>query len=73
KENYPRYYDAVIERVPAGGLIVFDNTLWSGRVLNPQDAATRAIVQVVKKVHADPRVENVLLTVRDGLLLARRR
>lgn len=73
KENYARYYDAVFDRVPPGGLIVADNTLWSGRVLDPQDDASRAIVAFNQKVQNDPRVENVLLSVRDGILLARKR
>jgi caffeoyl-CoA O-methyltransferase len=73
KANYPNYFEAVVDRVPAGGLIVFDNALWSGEVLEPKDADTRAIVETARRVHADPRVDNVLLTVRDGMLLARRR
>ena len=70
KTSYPNYYDAVIPKVPAGGLIVFDNTLWSGRVLHPEDPDTQAIVAVARRVQEDPRVENALLTVRDGMLLA---
>ena len=73
KENYPAYFDAVVDRVRPGGLLVFDNALWSGEVLDPQDAASRAIVAVTERVQADPRVENVMLTVRDGMLLALRR
>jgi caffeoyl-CoA O-methyltransferase len=72
KANYPRYYEAVVEKVPAGGLIVLDNTLWSGQVLHPEDEDTRAIVEVAGRIQADPRVENALLTVRDGMLLAYR-
>ncbi len=72
KANYPRYYDAVFDLVSPGGLIVADNTLWSGRVLAPEDDDSRAIVAYNQKVQADERVENVLLTVRDGMLLARK-
>ena len=73
KERYSAYWDAVLPLVRAGGLIIADNTLWSGRVLDPKDESDRAIVAFNAKVAADPRVEKVLLTVRDGMLLARRK
>lgn len=73
KENYVAYFDAVLPRLKQGGLIVADNTLWSGRVLNPQAESDRAIVAFNDKVANDPRVETALLTVRDGMLLARKR
>ncbi len=75
KVNYSRYYDAAFERVPAGGLIIADNLLWGGAVLDKQvnDPDTRALRLFAKKVRSDPRVEPVLLTVRDGLLVARKR
>ncbi len=72
KENYSRYWDAVLPLVPTGGLIVGDNTLWSGKVVNPQTASDHAIVAFNRKVAADPRVEQVLLSVRDGVMLARK-
>jgi len=70
KTGYPAYYEAVVEKVPAGGLIVFDNMLWSGEVLDPQDEEARALAETARLVRDDPRVENVLLTVRDGVMLA---
>ena len=70
KENYVNYYEACVPRVRAGGLIVADNVLWSGKVLNPEDEPTRAIVAFNARVQQDPRVENVCLTVRDGMMLA---
>jgi caffeoyl-CoA O-methyltransferase len=73
KTNYEHYYDAVFELLPAGGLVVADNTLWSGRVVDPQDDEDRAIARFNDRVHADPRVEHVLLSVRDGIMLARKR
>jgi len=73
KGNYSNYYDACFALVRPGGLIVADNVLWSGRVLDPQDEDSRAIVAFNEKVQADPRVENVLLTVRDGMMLAWKR
>jgi caffeoyl-CoA O-methyltransferase len=73
KTNYPNYYEAVMPLVRAGGLIVADNVLWSGRVLQPEDADTRAIVAFNERVQQDPRVDNVCLTVRDGMMLAWKR
>lgn len=73
KANYSNYYDACFPLVRPGGLIVADNVLWSGRVLDPQDEDSRAIVAFNEKVQADPRVENALLTVRDGLMVAWKR
>jgi caffeoyl-CoA O-methyltransferase len=72
KTTYGNYYDLVLPRLKKGGLIVADNTLWSGKVLKPSADDDRAICAFNDKVHADPRVENVLLTVRDGMMLARK-
>jgi caffeoyl-CoA O-methyltransferase len=70
KENYSNYLDAVLPLVRQGGLIVADNTLWSGRVLEkPQTASDAAIIAFNEKVAKDTRVEKVLLTVRDGMTL----
>ena len=73
KENYARYFDLVIDRVNLNGLILADNVLWSGKVLdaNP-DKDTRAITAFNAKIQADPRVENVLLPIRDGMMLMRK-
>ena len=73
KERYVEYYEAVVPRLRPGGLLLADNTLWSGRVLDPRADSDRALVAFNARVTADPRVENVLLTVRDGLMLARKR
>jgi caffeoyl-CoA O-methyltransferase len=73
KGNYSAYYDAVLPLLRTGGLLVADNTLWSGRVLQPQSPDDHAIVAFNDKVAADPRVEKVLLTVRDGMMLALKR
>lgn len=73
KENYARYYDLVINRVPLGGYILADNVLWSGKVLDEKpDKDTRAINEFNRKVHLDPRVENVLFPVRDGIMIMRK-
>ncbi|MCX4243257.1 O-methyltransferase [Paraliomyxa miuraensis] len=73
KESYVDYYEAALPMVPPGGLIVADNTLWSGRVLDPQQPSDHAIVRFNAHVAADDRVEHVLLSVRDGVMLARKR
>jgi caffeoyl-CoA O-methyltransferase len=72
KENYDAYYEAVLPRLTERGLIAIDNTLWSGRVLDPQDEHTRAIAALNDKIAADGRVVAVQLTVRDGITLLRR-
>ena len=69
KQNYSAYYDAVLPLVRKGGLIVADNTLWSGRVLDPKGDNDRAIVAFNEKVAKDDRVEKVQLSVRDGMTL----
>ncbi len=73
KENYSLYYDLVIDKMSKGGLIIADNVLWSGKVLEPlvqNDTSTEAMIAYNDKIHQDPRVENVLLPVRDGLMMA---
>jgi caffeoyl-CoA O-methyltransferase len=73
KENYSRYFDLVIDNVRPGGIILADNVLWSGKVLNEKpDKDTRAIVEFNRKVQHDVRVENVLLPIRDGILMIRK-
>jgi caffeoyl-CoA O-methyltransferase len=73
KENYPLYYEEILERTRSGGVIVIDNTLWSGRVLNPQDVDSKAVARLNEIIHKDNRIENVLLTVRDGIQLVRKK
>lgn len=71
KPAYPDYYEAVVPKVRPGGLIALDNTLWHGAVVDPQEDTARIIDRLNRRIAADPRVENVLLTVRDGVHLAR--
>jgi caffeoyl-CoA O-methyltransferase len=73
KENYVNYYEAVLPHLRSGGLIVADNVLWSGRVLMPKKKTDRAVVKFNKHVCRDPRVECVMLPVRDGVSLIRKR
>jgi caffeoyl-CoA O-methyltransferase len=71
KPNYVNYYEATLPLLADGGLMVVDNTLWSGRVVDPEDEeeGTLSIRALNDHVLTDPRVENVLLTVRDGMNL----
>jgi|SRR5919198_3340068 caffeoyl-CoA O-methyltransferase len=75
KENYVNYYEATLPLLDDGGVMIVDNTLWSGRVAaqGADDENTRAIRALNERVRDDPRVENVLLTVRDGMNLIRKR
>lgn len=70
KENNSAYFDLVINGITLGGFIIVDNVLWSGKVVEDKpDKDTRSIMEFNKKIQADDRVENVLLPLRDGLLL----
>lgn len=71
KENYPGYYEELIRVIRPGGLILVDNVLWSGRVLDPQDSDSKAIAAFNQMVRDDPRVDTVMLPVADGLTLLR--
>ncbi len=72
KENYSLYFDLVIDKVSRGGLILADNVLWSGKVLDVKpDKDTSAIIEFNKKIQNDPRVENLLMPLRDGVMMIR--
>ena len=75
KSGYDAYYEACLELLRPGGLVALDNMLWSGRVADPgaHDADTDAICALNAKIHADRRVDASLLTVGDGVVLARKR
>ncbi len=77
KKSYPLYYDLVFDKVRPGGLIIADNVLWSGKVVQPEetkkDRELRIILEFNAKVQQDNRVENVLLPVRDGLMIVRKK
>ena len=73
KTNYTAYYEASLDLLAPKGVIVVDNVLWSGDVLDPKDDDGKAIVAFNQHVQDDDRVTNVILTVRDGISLIRRR
>ena len=74
KPNYLNYYIMVIDKVRKGGIILADNTLWGGKVLetNPRSKDTLGIIEFNKFVQNDDRVENLLLPVRDGIMVIRK-
>ncbi len=75
KANYEAYYEALLERLTPNGLILFDNVLWSGSVINPQDQSdnTVALRKLNDRIAADDRVQSVMLSISDGLTLVRKR
>ena len=73
KERYPDYYEEILSRTRPGGLLVFDNMLWSGEVLEPRREPARTLSALNRTLASDARVECVLLTVRDGIQLVRER
>jgi caffeoyl-CoA O-methyltransferase len=74
KPNYRNYYEAALPLLADGGLLVADNVLWSGRVVEEDvDDSTRAIKEFNEHVRADSRVQSVMLTVRDGMTLVQKR
>jgi predicted O-methyltransferase YrrM len=73
KANYSNYYRLIIDKISPGGFILADNVLWSGRVLEEKkDEDTEALHEFNKMVLADERVSNVLLPIRDGLMVIRK-
>ena len=73
KLHYIDYYEAALAMMDPGGIVLADNALWSGRVLSPKTDDDRAILRFDDHVHADARVDHVLLSVRDGIMLARKK
>lgn len=74
KENYLNYFELILPKMNAGGIILSDNVLWSGKVLetlDPKDISTTILLEYNKKLQQDPRVETVLLPIRDGLTVSR--
>jgi caffeoyl-CoA O-methyltransferase len=74
KENYINYFELIVPKMNKGGIILSDNVLWSGKVLeplNPKDISTKILLEYNQLLKNDPRVETVLLPIRDGLTVSR--
>jgi caffeoyl-CoA O-methyltransferase len=74
KENYLNYFELILPKMNTGGIILSDNVLWSGKVLeplHPNDLSTKVLLEYNKVLATDPRVETVLLPIRDGLTVSR--
>ncbi len=74
KPNYPKYFELIIDKMNSGGVILSDNVLWSGKVIEKvkrDDDSTLALLEYNKLLSEDPRVETVILPIRDGLTLTR--
>lgn len=76
KPNYVNYFHLIIDKLNTGGIIISDNVLWHGKVvetLNPKDKSTKAVLDYNTLLKEDPRIESVLLPIRDGLTISRKR
>ncbi len=76
KGNYVNYYNLVIDKVTTGGYIIVDNVLWSGKVIEEvakDDVDTQTLIELNKLIHEDERVQEVLLPIRDGLMIVRKK
>ena len=73
KVNYSNYWEAIVPKMRQGGVIIVDNVLWSGEVLDPKEESAEAIHALNERVVADNRVDHALLTLRDGLMFAVKR
>jgi len=76
KDNYVNYFNLIIDKMNTGGIILSDNVLWSGKViepLNPKDKMTKAVLEYNTLLKDDDRVETVLLPIRDGLTISRKK
>jgi caffeoyl-CoA O-methyltransferase len=74
KENYLNYFELILPKMNKGGIILSDNVLWSGKVLEPlqpNDLSTKVLLEYNQLLATDPRVETVLLPIRDGLTVSR--
>ena len=73
KTGYPGYYDLILPRLVPGGLLLIDNVLLRGAVLDPQDDRARTVDDLNNRITADDRVDSVMVLVADGLTLVRKR
>lgn len=75
KDNYPNYFNCIIDKLNIGGIILSDNVLWSGKVIEPlkdDDVSTKALLEYNQLLKSDARVETVMLPIRDGLTISRK-
>ena len=74
KENYDKYFDLVIDKIVSGGVLISDNVLWSGKVLNTnhQDLITEKLIEFNQLVKKDKRLDSIILPIRDGLSICRK-
>ncbi len=76
KPNYPRYYELIVEKLNPGGIILSDNVLWSGKVIEKvkeDDLSTKALLKYNRLLNEDERLETVILPIRDGLTISRKK
>ena len=76
KDNYPIYYDLIMSKLKTGGVLLSDNVLWSGKVIEPlkeDDIATKALLTYNRLLKDDERLETILLPIRDGLTISRKK
>jgi len=76
KPNYVNYFHLIIDKLNSGGIIISDNVLWHGKVvekLDPKDNSTKAVLEYNTLLKEDPRIETVLLPIRDGLTISRKK
>ena len=76
KPNYPKYFELIMEKLNPGGIIISDNVLWSGKVVEPvkeDDESTKALLEYNRLLAEDERLETVMLPIRDGLTISRRK
>lgn len=76
KDNYPNYFHCIIDKLNKGGVILSDNVLWSGKVIEPlkeDDISTKALLEYNQLLKSDTRVETVMLPIRDGLTISRKK
>ena len=76
KENYSNYFHCIIDKLNSGGIILSDNVLWSGKVIEPvkaDDLDTKALIEYNSLLKEDKRVETIILPIRDGLTISRKK
>ncbi len=75
KDNYPNYFQVIMDKLNTGGIILSDNVLWSGKVIEPlqdDDISTKALLEYNKILKEDTRIETIILPIRDGLTISRK-